>query len=279
MVFYCPHFVANISVTEYVRSTGDKMKRKKDGVKKKKEMSEVQTLEIHGGKALFGNETDLFEPVKLWLENEGFEVQGEIGKVDVYACKRVNIGEDREDTLTVAVELKLRPCLELLIQAAERVSSADLVYISFPEHKKAREIKNLCRLLGVGILQISQDLKAREYLAASPPKALLKNRGKRSLIEEFQKRRVRSTPGGTNGKVLTAYREEALSIAFLLRREEVISMKMLRERGVKKPEKYLYANYYAWFERAEGRGFYRLSEQGKKDIARYEQYLPLLDVL
>lgn len=245
-------------------------------------------------------ETDLFEPVRRWLEEQGFEVQGEIGSIDVYACMAVDDSKKAagakkaacvektacvekaagaKHTLTVAVELKLRPSLELLIQAAERISSADLVYIAFPEHKRAREIKKLCRLSGIGILQVSGDLKAREYLPASSSRAILKNHAKRKLVEEFQKRKVRSTPGGTNGKVLTAYRERALSIAFLLRREEEISMKTLRERGVEKPEKYLYANYYGWFERAEGRGRYRLSELGKKDISRYEQHLPLLDVL
>ena len=44
-------------------------------------------------------ETDLYLPVKAWLEGQGFEVKAEVGAVDVMACRE---GED-----PVIVELKV----------------------------------------------------------------------------------------------------------------------------------------------------------------------------
>lgn len=259
------------------------------------------------GKFLFMKEIELFPPVKLWLEHLGFEVQGEIGDMDVYACRFFCGKEDTlstppssrlrtplpssssadisaASTLTIAVELKLKPCLDLILQAVERISSADMVYIAFPENKKAREIKKLCDMLGIGILEIiysphSDVTFVREFLPALHSKRRLNNHSKRKLIEEFRSRRVRNAVGGTNGKVLTAYRQQATAIAFFMLREGDVSLGMLRERGVVQPEKYVYANHYGWFEKTERRGYYRLTEFGRQDILCYNQYRSELDIL
>ncbi|MDO4753605.1 MAG: DUF2161 family putative PD-(D/E)XK-type phosphodiesterase [Bacillota bacterium] len=229
----------------------------------------------------FEKEEALFEPVKMWLEREGFRVQGEIGDVDVYGCRDVISSRDAEggQCLSVAVELKLKPSLELLIQGADRLSDADIVYIAFPRHQRARDIKKICTLLGIGILLIDSSSAVYEFLPPIKAKKLLNSHAKRELVEEFHKRKIRNAVGGINGKVLTSYREQALSIAFLLLREETISLKALREKGIAKPENFLYPNYYHWFEKAEKRGYYRLSDFGKSDLQNYHPYRETLDCL
>ena len=57
-------------------------------------------------------ETDLYLPLKTWFENQGFEVRGEVNHCDLVAQR----GDD-----LVVVELKLKPSLKLLYQAADRL--------------------------------------------------------------------------------------------------------------------------------------------------------------
>jgi hypothetical protein len=69
-------------------------------------------------------ETDLYAPVKAWLEAQGFEVKSEVGAVDVMARR------PEEDP--VIVELKTGFTLKLLQQAVARQSVSDWVYVAVP---------------------------------------------------------------------------------------------------------------------------------------------------
>ena len=62
------------------------------------------------------SETDLYAPVKSWLEGLGFEVKGEVGAADVMAMRA---GEE-----PVLVELKLGFSLALLAQAVARIAAS-----------------------------------------------------------------------------------------------------------------------------------------------------------
>ena len=61
-------------------------------------------------------ETSLYAPVKQFLEGQGYVVKGEVGAVDVMAC--------RGDEPPVLVELKTSFSLSLFHQAIERQAAA-----------------------------------------------------------------------------------------------------------------------------------------------------------
>lgn len=215
-------------------------------------------------------ETDLYDPVKTWLETQGCVVQAEVGDVDVAAVK---------DDLLIAVELKRRLSLELLFQAADRLAAADAVYIAFPyDIKKARSARILCERMGIGILLVDGE-KVHPFLFARGAREVRKNRKKAELLKEFRSRILNVNRGGTRGAVMTAYKEKALSIAFFLERVGSADYKTLREKGIDSPQNFLYANYYRWFENSGKRGVYRLSEIGKADLRKFASYRDRLDIL
>ena len=102
-------------------------------------------------------------------------------------------------------------------------------------------------------------------------------KGKRSslkekvrILKETEKRSVDGNKGGSRGKkLLTAYREDALRAAALIRVKGHISPKDLKERGLKGT--LLSKNYYQWFEKV-GHGKYAL----KSTDAVEKVYEPLL---
>ena len=68
-------------------------------------------------------EAELYGPIKLFLEAQGYVVKGEIWACDVMAVK----GEEGP----VVVELKERLSLALILQAADRLALSDTVYVAF----------------------------------------------------------------------------------------------------------------------------------------------------
>src|SRR6187402_3789350 len=97
-------------------------------------------------------ETDLYEPIKRFLEHQGYVVKAEIGAADVVGV--------RGDEPPLIVETKTGFSLSLFHQGTERQAITDLVYIAVPmgrgmAFRKAlqRNLK-LCRLLGLGLLTV-----------------------------------------------------------------------------------------------------------------------------
>ena len=96
-------------------------------------------------------ETDLYPPVKAWLQAQGCTVKGEVAAADVVA---------RGDDGLMIVELKLGFSLVLLQQAVARQAQCDAVYVAVPRWRgKAgwRAFKGnvgLCRRLGLGVLSV-----------------------------------------------------------------------------------------------------------------------------
>ena len=97
-------------------------------------------------------ETDLYPPLKSFLEGQGYAVKGEIGRCDVVAVR----GEEEP----VVVEMKMRFSLDLVFQAVERFSLTDKVYVAIEHRKKSlwtrrsKDILRLCRRLGIGLLTV-----------------------------------------------------------------------------------------------------------------------------
>ena len=94
-------------------------------------------------------ETELYLPVKRFLEAQGYAVKAEIGDCDVLAV--------RGDEPPVIVELKTSFNLQLLLQGIDRQSVTDTVYLAIPEPKRSlpQDILRLCKRLGLGLLVVN----------------------------------------------------------------------------------------------------------------------------
>jgi len=207
-------------------------------------------------------ETELFLPVKVFLENQGYQVKGEIGAIDCFAMKNDE---------SIAVELKTTITLKLIYQAIERQKIADFVYIAIP--KKAvkshrgqyKSFLLLLRRLSIGLLIISEQglevlLEAKDY-----DLNLSKTRNKQTknkLLSEFRNRKNNENIGGMKGKKLTFYKEQAIEVLHIIHNHPGISPKEIKSlSNNSKVSSILQKNYYGWFMKIE-RGSYTLSEKG-----------------
>jgi hypothetical protein len=169
--------------------------------------------------------------------------------------------------VVVIGELKLSFTLELVLQAVDRASSADEVWLAarISKRGKGREadarFRNLCRRLGFGMLGI--DARGDVEVLVSPDAALPRRDAKRRsrLVEEHRRREGDPAEGGqTRRPILTAYRQRALACAAALRGGPTPT-KALRPVA---PDatKILYDNVYGWFAPVS-RGTYALTESGR----------------
>jgi|TARA_B110000240_G_scaffold100020_1_gene113303 hypothetical protein len=202
-------------------------------------------------------ETDLYLPLKTWFENQGFEVRGEVNHCDLVAQR----GDD-----LVVVELKLKPSLKLLYQAADRLQITDEVYIGLPAPTKQRKalkaFQKLLGKLGVGLLLIHTSSIGHRVEQALPPSVVPHRRSRRkalALTKEFSGRGQTDNLGGAASiKILTVYREDALLIFAFLENLTIASPKQLIALGcAARAGQILRDNHYDWFERVK-RGHYAL---------------------
>jgi hypothetical protein len=90
------------------------------------------------------------------------------------------------------------------------------------------------------------------------------------LLGEHVRREGDPNLGGTRGPLMTAYRQEALRCAQLIRRAGQASVAELRASGlVPNAAKILQRDVYGWFRRVR-RGAYGVSERAEQDIARFD---------
>jgi hypothetical protein len=221
-------------------------------------------------------EIDLYDPVKRFLEGQGYEVKGEIRECDVMAVRGV------EDP--VVVELKLAFSLDVLLQAVNRLSISSVVYIGIPSscrafRKRRRRIIKLLRMLGIGLLLILVNSKRRRVeVVLDPgeyhPRIHPKRRG--HLLGEFEHRRGDPMPGGSGRRrgMMTAYRQKAIRIAQYLTENGPTKASVIAhaiEESEVRP--ILYRNVYGWFDRL-GEGVYQISPRGTTDLATWDDCPP-----
>lgn len=218
-------------------------------------------------------ETDLYQAVKEYFEDQGFLVRAEVKDIDICAVR---------DELLIGIELKRNLSTDLLIQGALRQKLCDLVYIAIPKPKRIRKDRafnnmlHLLKRLELGLLYIDlENNKALEILEPTffemdrARKTLLKKRT--ALLKEIQRRSLSANTGGSSKKrLLTAYREESLKAIALLRIKGTAAPKNLKEIGLN-PTLFR-DNYYGWFRKLE-RGVYTLDEDCSQDYQEYEQHL------
>jgi len=222
-------------------------------------------------------ETDLYAPVRDYLEAQGYRVRSEVMGCDIAATQ----GED-----LVVVELKLRCSLELLLQATQRQRLTDSVYVAIPRPgamsaKKWRGIQHVLRRLELGLILVSLSTrKPRVEIAFHPLPAQRRKEPvkRRAVLREMTERSADYNQGGSHRrKLMTAYREQAIRIACFLSRRGPQSPKALRALGTgAKTRAILYDNVYGWFERI-GRAQYALAAKGRAAIEEYPELAAQFD--
>jgi len=221
-------------------------------------------------------ERDMYEPLREYLTGCGFEVRSEVNTCDLVA--------KRSDYLVV-VEMKRHLSFDLLEQAVERQSYADAVYVCTPKpagfknDKKWRSKLRVLKRLGLGLLLVGKigSLHLVEEALAPEQVSLPRTSPKKrlALCKEFANRRLDLNTGGTHSvPLVTAYRETALYLVFLLDTHGPLAAKDLRRLGghPRKTTPILHANYYGWFDKSSDKTF-TLTDAGK---AALTEYAPLI---
>lgn len=217
-------------------------------------------------------ETALYQPVKAFLEAAGYEVKGEIGSCDLVGLT------SSDPSIVVVCELKLSFNLELILQAVDRATIADEVWIAarISAKGKGREAdtryRNLCRRLGIGMLGVSDMGDVSVIVSSISPMPRTNPKRRSRLVREHQRRHGDPALGGsTRTPIMTAYRQQALICA------EALFEGPLRPRDIKPmaPDagKILLSNVYGWFGRVSN-GVYELTEAGRQTVRQHRERRP-----
>lgn len=221
-------------------------------------------------------ETDLYQPVKTFLERQGYEVKGEIGAADVVAIR-----PDDTEPQPVIVELKTGFSLTLIHQAIDRLALCDTVYVAVPRGKGRPFLKaikqntKLCRRLGLGFMTVRLKDGLVEVHCDPGPYAPRKSKPKQALLlKEFAKRTGDPTPGGnTRQGLMTAYRQDALRCLSVLQQQGATKASLVAKAcEVERARQIMSDNHYGWFER-ETKGIYRITPKGLDAMNSYSQHL------
>ncbi|MDP2053500.1 MAG: DUF2161 family putative PD-(D/E)XK-type phosphodiesterase [Acidobacteriota bacterium] len=206
-------------------------------------------------------ETDLYEPIKRFLEQQGYEVKAEIGAADVVGV--------RGNEPPLVVETKTAFSLSLFHQGTERQAITDLVYLAVPLgrgmafRKALRRNLKLCRLLGLGLLTVGPREPRVQVHADPVPYRPRQSKGKKvRLLGEFARRVGDPNVGGaTRMGLVTAYRQEATRCArFLSEHGATKAALVAKGSGVAHARRIMADNHYGWFQRV-GTGIYDLTPE------------------
>ncbi len=212
-------------------------------------------------------ETDLYLPVKRFLEAQGYDVKAEIGDCDVLAVR----GEEPP----VIVELKTGFNLQLLLQGIDRQSITDNVYLAVPAPKRSlhQDILRLCKRLALGLLVVNKDW-VEAYLDPASYQPRKAPRRKAVLLKEFQRRVGDLNSGGSSKRPLvTAYRQDALRCVKFLKNTGASRVCDIAEQTkVERAAAILRRDVYGWFAK-EKRGVYFLSPKGEAATITFEDVL------
>lgn len=216
-------------------------------------------------------ESELYEPVKTFFEERGFQVRGE-----VYDCDLVAKSGNR----LIGVELKLRFVIPLLYQAISRMSVMDEVFVAVPvpEGKVARknwdnQLKDavrLCKTIGIGLITIH---KGFLQILCEPTEYRPKRnkRARQKLLSEFTRRSGDHNLGGQTGSRprVTAYREDSLRLVRAMVGNGPMKGKDVRDAsGVEKATTVMRNNFFKWF-RPVSKGVYEVTAEGVAALDTY----------
>ena len=210
-------------------------------------------------------ESDLYAPVKVLLEGQGYVVKGEVRGCDVVAVR----GKEPP----VVVELKRTFGLGLVLQGVDRLALTDLVYLAVGQWpKQMKNVKKLCRRLGLGFIVVAKE-KADVVLDPTPYVPRQNKRKSGRLLGEHARRVGDPNVGGQamRAPLMTAYRQEALRCAELLAVQGPMKVAALRTAcDAPKAAQILQQDVYGWFERVE-RGVYAITPKGREGLERFDR--------
>jgi len=114
---------------------------------------------------MFRRERDMREPVRAWMEAEGYIVHDEShlwsgGIPDLLGCQQIHLGYAHYTYRFVAVELKLRHPTRALDQACAYSPFVHAVYAAFPEMVAYRYLEQYRTRIegdGTGILAVTPE--------------------------------------------------------------------------------------------------------------------------
>jgi hypothetical protein len=212
-------------------------------------------------------ETDLYGPVKGFLEEQGYVVKSEVGAADVVAVRGAEP--------PVIVELKLGFSLTLVHQCVARLGVTDDVYMAVatgkgkPFQKSLKNMTKLSRRLGIGLLTVRLHDELVQVHCDPGPYVPRKNKKREGhLLKEFARRVGDPNDGGqTRSGLVTAYRQDALKLALYL--FEIGASKgadVARETGVERATTMMRDDHYGWFEKVE-KGVYGLTPKGAEAVS------------
>ena len=230
-------------------------------------------------------EKDLYLPVKKLFEEKGYTVKGEVNHCDLVAqC---------EGRPLILVELKKSLNIELFLQATERLTISDQVYLAFPLpgiaqknaiwNRKRSSVLRLCRRIGVGLIGIHfYQLKkpfAEIHLDPGPYYPRKSTARTRALLKEFEQRQGDHNLGGSSSKpIVTAYRQEALRCAQPLKMYGPLKISILKELGAgAKAGNILRDNHYNWFRKKEW-GIYQITDSGLQGLLDFKWVVDSIDI-
>lgn len=176
----------------------------------------------------------------------------------------------------VVVELKLSFNLGVILQAVERLSLSDTVYVGVPSTLKAlkrqrKQITKMMRMLGIGLIAINPDKEASDVKVLLDPgeyKPRQSKPRKGRLLGEFAQRVGDPNLGGSAKQkgVITAYRQRAIAIASYLQNEGPTKASVIATAlDEPKARDLMYKNFYGWFDRTS-KGIYELSPRGSDEL-------------
>ncbi len=206
-------------------------------------------------------ETDLYEPIKRFLEEQGYEVKAEVGAADIVGVRR--------NEPPLIIETKTAFSLSLFHQGTERQAITDLVYLAIPFGrgtafgKALRRNLKLCRLLGLGLITVgAREPRVQVHADPGPYRPRQSTGKKLRLLGEFARRVGDPNVGGATRKgLVTAYRQEATRCArFLSEHGATKAALVAKGSGVPHARRIMADNHYGWFQRV-GSGIYDLTPE------------------
>ncbi|SFI63278.1 DUF2161 domain-containing phosphodiesterase [Jannaschia pohangensis] len=216
-------------------------------------------------------ETDLYAPIKAFLEAQDYTVKGEIGPADVVAL--------RGDEPPVIVELKTGFSLALIHQGIDRQAVTPHVYLAVPDvagrrgHAAFKANLKLARRLGLGVLTVRlRDALVTVHCDPGPFQPRLSKKPRERLLREFAARRGDPAQGGaTRDGLVTAYRQDATIIAaHLAAQGPTKGAHVAAATDIKRATTILRDNHYGWFSRVSV-GVYELTEAGRGTVGEDER--------
>ncbi|WP_370400620.1 DUF2161 domain-containing phosphodiesterase [Sulfitobacter sp. JB4-11] len=212
-------------------------------------------------------ETDLYPPIKQFLEDQGYVVKAEVGAADVVAV--------RGSEPPVVVELKLGFSLALFHQCVARLKVAEDVYLAVARQpgkrfqKALKDNTTLARRLGLGLITVRLSDALVEVHCDPGPYAPRKSKKRTAaLLREFARRQGDPNNGGqTRAGLVTAYRQDALKVAvYLYEAGASKGADVARETGVPAATRMMRDDHYGWFEKVE-KGVYGLTPSGAEAVS------------